>query len=741
MRRLGRHTATQPVRVILGWIVLVGFSLALALGAFGPGLFSMLSTGAPSIPGSEAKIALDKLNEADTAPESVDLIITGIDLEDQEQVMGLMADFPAIRDDIAEMEGVTAVLDPFQSPQGPMDPASMPFLSTDADGFVVRAELDEDITGEEQDAVEDRLREVPADLGVDGAEGLVSSTDLLADSVLDQVQADLLKGEVITVPISFIVMIVVFGGFLAAGMPIIGALASIATGMAVVWAAAWAIDIDSYIVNLLTIIGLALSIDYGLLVVSRYREELAQEMKKRHPEEADSGRRDPAVVAAIETTTATAGRTVLFSAITIAICIGGLLFMNAPLLRAVSVAGAAIVLLAVLSAVTLVPAILSLLGRRLAKPSPITRIPGVGRLFRTVGDVTHEEGAFSALARWVHRFPWPVMIVIGALLAFMASPLMHVNLRSNPMDYIPDASDQRAYLTTVDEKFPLLQIPDIYIVTDSSAEEAQAWADELAEEDLVERVNPVTELSEGEYLVSMKLSVDSQTDDALQLVRDIREHDPGFDNWVGGAGADMQDFTQSIVDGTPWAAGAVVIAVFVLLFLMTGSLVIPLKALIINLLSLAASLGVTVKVFQDGYLSDFLNFRPQGGIEVIVIALVISFGFGLAMDYEVFLISRVKEYWDETRNNDLAVERGLQKSGRIITSAALIMIFVFTGLIFGDLIVIKEVGFALALTVLVDATLVRLLLVPATMTILGRYNWWAPGPLRRLHERFGISEN
>ncbi|MDO5495621.1 MAG: MMPL family transporter [bacterium] len=740
MRRLGRHTARNPIRIIIGWVVLVGVSLALAFGAFGPGLFSLLHTGAPAIPGSEAKIAFDKLEDANDSPETANLVITGLDLEDQEQVMGLMADFPEIRESIEDLPGVEGVLDPFLSPQGPMDPVSQPFLSVDADGFIVQAELADGISGSEQAAVEQRLREVPGELGVDGAAGEVSSTELLAASVLDQVKEDLLKGEVITVPISFLVMIVVFGGFIAAGLPIMGALASIATGLAVVWAAAFAIDIDSYIVNLLTIIGLALSIDYGLLVVSRYREELAHEMPL-HRERAGKGRRDPAVVAAIETTVGTAGRTVLFSAITIAIAIAGLLFMRAPLLQAVSIAGSAVVLLAVLSAITLVPALLALLGRRLAKPSPITRIPGVGGLIRTVGDVTHEEGMFSRLARWVHRYPWPVMLVITAILATMAYPLLHVQLRSNPMDYIPDASDQRSYLNVVDEKFPLLQIPDVFIVADASAQDAQLWAVDLADDPLVDRMNPVSELDDGEHLISMKLNVDSQNAEALEYVRDLREHDPGFEKWVGGAGADMQDFTNAIVEGTPWAVGAVVVAVFVLLFLMTGSLVIPLKALVVNMLSLAASLGVTVLVFQDGYLSDFLNFRPQGGMEVIVIALVVAFGFGLAMDYEVFLIARVKEYWDKFQDNDLAVERGLQRSGRIITSAALIMMLVFTGLIFGDLIVIKEVGFALALTVLVDATLVRLLLVPATMTLLGKYNWWAPAPLRRLHERFGISEH
>jgi len=174
---------------------------------------------------------------------------------------------------------------------------------------------------------------------------------------------------------------------------------------------------------------------------------------------------------------------------------------------------------------------------------------------------------------------------------------------------------------------------------------------------------------------------------------------------------------------------------------MTGSLVVPLKALIVNLLSLAASMGLTVLVFQEGYLSGLLDFEPLGGIELVILALAVSFGFGLAMDYEVFLLARIKEYWDLTGDNDVAVERGLQKSGRIITSAALVMMLVFAGLIVGKLVVVKEAGFALLMVVAVDASLVRMLLVPSSMTVLGKWNWWAPGPLRRLHDRYGITHD
>ncbi|HEY5515675.1 MAG TPA: MMPL family transporter [Pengzhenrongella sp.] len=226
---------------------------------------------------------------------------------------------------------------------------------------------------------------------------------------------------------------------------------------------------------------------------------------------------------------------------------------------------------------------------------------------------------------------------------------------------------------------------------------------------------------------------------ARDVVRRVRYLDPGFPTWVTGQAAGQIDFTAALVARAPWAAGIVALATFVLLFLMTGSVVIPVKALVTNVLSLAASLGVLVWAFQDAHLSGLLAFVSTGGIETYVVALVIAFAFGLAMDYEVFLLSRIKELHDAGYSNDDAVRLGLQRSGRIITSAATIIVVVFTGFVFGKLLVIKEVGFSLAVAVLIDATIVRLLLVPATMTLLGRWNWWAPRFLRRIYERLAIT--
>ena len=225
---------------------------------------------------------------------------------------------------------------------------------------------------------------------------------------------------------------------------------------------------------------------------------------------------------------------------------------------------------------------------------------------------------------------------------------------------------------------------------------------------------------------------------ATQVVRDLRAQRPDFPTWVVGQAAGQLDFSASMSSTAPWAIGLVVLATFVLLFLMTGSVLVPVKALLMNLISLGAALGVVAWIFGAGHLEGLLSFATTGGVETTIPPLVLAFGFGLAMDYEVFLLSRIKEQRDAGLPNDEAVAAGLQRSGRIITSAALLVIIVFAGLVAAKVLVVKQTGVALCVAVAIDATLVRMLLVPATMTLLGEWNWWAPGPLRRLHDRIGI---
>ena len=265
-----------------------------------------------------------------------------------------------------------------------------------------------------------------------------------------------------------------------------------------------------------------------------------------------------------------------------------------------------------------------------------------------------------------------------------------------------------------------------------------AWSAEVAAVDGVAAVDPPAPLGAHVYLGVRLAAADPGGQEATDVVRALRDLEPGFDTWVGGQAANQIDFIEALGQDVWWAVGIVALATFVLLFLMTGSVLIPIKALITNVVSMSAALGVLVWGFQEGHLEGVLGFTSSGGIETYVVALIVAFGFGLAMDYEVFLLSRIKEMHDSGHDDDAAVRLGLQRSGRIITSAAVIIVVVFAGFMLGELLVIKQVGFALAVAVTIDATIVRMLLVPATMTLLGKWNWWAPRPLRAVYRKLAI---
>ncbi|WP_127127731.1 MMPL family transporter [Georgenia sp. SYP-B2076] len=758
---LGRAVARHPRTIVGVWAVL---ALLCGLGSLtgfgGQGLFDRLHTGEPSVPGSESDAGRDILAGVGDTPDQISLLVQGTDLADPAVAADVATALEPAHAGLAEIDGVDTVVDPFLLPDMLASPAAAGLVSAAEDGFlmvvVLEDNLDDDAQGAAHAAVVDRLRQVPADLAgvAPGASGIASSGTLIGQSIVDQVREDLVTGEMVALPVALVIMVLVFGGFLAAGLPLLGALVSIVGGLGVLLALSYVMNVDSFVVNVITVIGLALSIDYGLLVVSRYREELhrlaagadgvvdagspAAGLPTRRVRLRRRARRDPLVAEAVRATVATAGRTVIFSAITVALAITGLLLMRPEVLRSIAAAGIAAVLFAVASAITLVPAVITLLGGRLGRPSSLTRVPALRRLVGALGDVAPRDGFFSALARRVHAHPWVVLVGTLAVLVLLASPVTGLSMRSSGTEILPTESDQRDYIAVLAEDYPASATADLTVVTDASPAEATAWSQEVADLPGVERVDPPVAAGDHTVLGVFLDAADPAGAEATAVVEAVRALDPPFGTWVVGQAASQLDFNDSLVNGLPAAGAVVVVAIFVLLFLMTGSVLVPVKALLVNLLSLTASLGVTVWIFQEGHGAGLLGFTPVAGLESYVVAIAVAFGFGLAMDYEVFLLSRIKEYWDAGLSNDEAVERGLQRSGRIITSAALIMVAVFAGFVSGDLIVIKEVGVALAVTVLVDATLVRMLLVPATMTLLGRWNWWAPAPMRRMYERFKL---
>ena len=276
--------------------------------------------------------------------------------------------------------------------------------------------------------------------------------------------------------------------------------------------------------------------------------------------------------------------------------------------------------------------------------------------------------------------------------------------------------------------------------TDADSAEFIAWYEQLSTMPGVAGTAIRPDTPAGITVVDVTPTGTSQGAEASALVAQLRGAQPSFDTEVGGIAAELIDIKTRLSERLPWAALMVIVATLVLLFLMTGSIIVPIKAVVMNILSLCASFGALVWIFQDGHLAGFLNFDSVGALDLWMPVLILIFAFGLSMDYEVFLLSRIKEVHDETGDNDLAVAVGLQRSGRIITSAAVLIVIVFAGFAAGEVLAIKQLGVGLAIAVLVDATIVRMLLVPATMKLLGERNWWAPAPLRRFHQRFGLHE-
>lgn len=759
--RLGRLVARYPRRIVLAWFLLTAFLFALTMTGFaGQGLFERLHSGEPTVPGSESTEARDLLDEHSPSGEEISLVVLGLDLNNPDGVAEAGRAAATLNSQLLSIDGVDGVLSPFVFPDGLSDPRAAALTSADADGFLLRVTLQVGLAPEVHDAavaeVTDLLREFPARVSP-MASGIVASSDLMTEAVVSQMERDLITGELVALPISLLIMVVVFGGFLAAGMPLAGALASIAGGLGALLAFSHVIELDSVVVNVVTILGLGLSIDYGLLVVSRYREELfhahGAELAaaaaaadvgpaRRRRRRAAGG--DDVVRTAVRATLKTAGRTVSYSALIVAISILGLLFLRPDILRSLGVAGVAVVLIALLTAITLVPALLVMMGRRMLKPPLLRRVPGLRRIVAGLGDVPPTDGTFSRLAGGVQRRPWLVLVLVSLLLVLAASPLMNLQLRNSTTELLPSDSDQRDFLTVVNEDYPLAAPPTLGVLVEGTEAEATDLGDRITDIPEVLGLDPGQQVGADYVLLEVRVDTDDPggplATDVVEQIRELRETEaslPAF--WVYGEGANQVDFTQALVDGLPYAAGVVVLAVFILLFLMTGSVLIPAKALVVNLLSLAASLGITTWIFAEGHLEGLLNFTSVGGLESYVVAVAVAFGFGLAMDYEVFLLARIKEIYDATGDNDHAVKYGLQRSGRIITSAALVIIVVFLGFVAGDLLAIKQAGVALAVTVFIDATLVRMLLVPASMTLLGHYNWWAPRPLRALYARFGIT--
>lgn len=582
------------------------------------------------------------------------------------------------------------------------------------------------------------------------------------DAVNAQVSADLERAEMITFPVVGILLVLVFAGLVAAGLPLLIGGVAIVGAFALLRFLTGLTDISIFAINVVTVLGLGLAIDYSLFIVTRFREELA-----------DAGVDSRA---ALERTLATAGRTVLFSGLTVSVSLLGLLLFPESFLRSMGLGAIGAVLVAMLAALTILPALLAVLGRRVNALS-------LQRLVRRSSQSSQNyetRGAWYRLSQFVMRFPVPVALVALAILVTLGLPFLRASFSTPDYRVLPAGQESRVVSERLSRDFARQGASEIVIAIQTPGDalsatnlaalqtyvaQIQSMPDVLAVQSLV-TVDPALTLADYQRLYAQPEAAPQLAGVAAQLAhgdatkvvvevrsaefssateevtRQIRALDTagGLRPLVAGETASQMDLFSNLRATLPYALLVIVLAIFVLLFLMTGSVIMPLKAIMLNILSLSATFGALVWIFQDGHFAQLLNFQSNGSIDGTQTILIFALAFGLSMDYEVFLLSRIKEQFDATGNNRAAVASGLQRTGWLISSAALLLAVVLAAFSTSRISFIQQIGIGLAIAVIMDATVVRVLLVPATMRLLGRWNWWAPAPLRALWRRVNLSE-
>jgi putative drug exporter of the RND superfamily len=568
-------------------------------------------------------------------------------------------------------------------------------------------------------------------------------------------ERDLNRAEISSIPTSLILLLIVFATLVAALLPIGVGGAAVVAGVAGTLLLARFVDVSTYALNIVTLIGLGVAIDYSLLIVNRFKEELQGGADVEH---------------AVERSMATAGRAVTFSGLTVAIGLAGMLFFPGTFLVSMGIAGSIVVALAVIFALTLLPALLSLSGHSVLR----FRIPFFG---------TRSSSTFwQTMATWVMRHPVPVLLVALVFVGITAWPVLGIKIANGDEHMLPPQAASVVAVDRLAKDFPgqdqntivaVVHYPSGPILTSQRIGDLYDYAQRLKSlpnvigVDSLVTFNP--EFTRQQYqdlltaspsplpaavqqqlkqtygkdiaVFSIRTNQPAQSDAAVALLKQIRTgaHPAGAALLVTGNTAFNQDFINLILADMPGAVIFVILVTYVVLFLLVGSVVLPLKAVLTNLLSLSASFGLIVWVFQQGHLASLLNFTPQS-IDPTLPVLMFCIVFGLSMDYEVMLLTRIQEVYKRTGDNLVAVTEGLARSGRIITGAAGIMVVVFMSFGLAQVLLIKAIGIGLAAAVVIDASLMRMLIVPAVMRLLQDLNWWAPGPLRRLHDSLGLGE-
>jgi RND superfamily putative drug exporter len=746
------------------WLVLVaGLLFMVASGVLGTSVFSSLKAGGYNNPGAESTLAADTLsNQLGFDQRTLVVLFTSKD--------GTTIDRPAFK------SAVETTLSKIQGQSGVgkvttfYTSGATQLVSNDRTSTYAVVGLDG--SDDAQLKTMNRIRPL---LTSDTLQVRLGGYAAVSQDMTNQVQKDLETAETLSFPILFVLLLFIFGSLLAASLPLFTGGFAILGAFLILRIVTNFTDVSIFAINVITMLGLGLAIDYSLFVVSRFREELV--------------RQNGDVAASLASTMKTAGRTVIFSGFTVTVSLLSLVVFPQMFLKSLGLGGAAAVLVAMLAAVTVLPATLALLGSRVNSLSvrSIFRRRGARNSSQPAGN-GEGRGYWYRTSSFVMKHPVIVLAVTLLPLLVVGLPFLRINLAVPDQRSLPTSSESRQVGDVLASDFPKNETTPIRIVVKSNtpaldaaslsslfaytrdleqvpgvrsveslvsidprldAGGAQAYRQFYAgigssrNPQAAQAAGAAAQYSKGDYsVVNVLFNSDPASQASENLVKAIRATPPpvGLSVLVGGNTAEEVDFLASLAANIPTALAIIAGVMFVILFLMLGSVVVPVKAVVLTILSLSASFGALVWIFQDGNLSNVLGFTPLGSVDGTQPVLVFAIALGLSMDYEVFLLSRIKESYDRTKDTAKAVATGVQKTGTIITSAALLLVVVIGSFAMGQVLVMKEIAIGLGLAILVDATIVRTFLVPATMRLLGRYNWWAPRPLAALYHRLGLGE-
>ncbi|HEY1516824.1 MAG TPA: MMPL family transporter [Solirubrobacteraceae bacterium] len=538
-----------------------------------------------------------------------------------------------------------------------------------------------------------------------------------------QVGNDLVRAELLAFPFIFLLSLLFFRSLIASLIPpLLGALAIVAT-LFVLRIVSSFVDLSVFALNFVTGLGLGLAIDYSLFMVSRYREEAAA---------SGFG------AEALRRTLQTAGRTILFSSVTVAVALAALAIFPQRFLYSMGIAGAIVAVVAATLALVVLPALLAVLGPRVNALAPKRLQRAADRDARPA-----ESGAWYRLSRFVMRRPARIAVVSATFLLALGIPFAGIKFIPVTASVLPHSASARVVDDALASKFPPNRTAPLEVVVGAPAGSAKVRALAMQIRDLsdVSAVAPAQPAGPTNSLLAVAPAQAPLTGATKQLVRDIRAINAPVYVGVAGQTAAYLDLEHSLGAHLPAVLAVIVGATLIILFLFTGSVVLPVKAVLMNFLNLSAVLGILVLIFQDGNLQGLLSFTSQRALDATQPIFLAAVAFGLATDYGVFLLSRIKEARDHGASDSEAIAVGLERTGRIITAAAVLFAVAIGAFAASKLVFIKELGVGTALAVLIDASIIRALLVPSLMALLGAWNWWAPKPLRRLHDRIGLQDN